>query len=450
MKHRLIILAALILIGGLLQAQTKQWSLQDCLDYALKNNIQLQKSKVSLESSKVDVKSAKAALFPSLSFSTSQGVTHTPWSESSSFINESGGTMTSTSTSDKVTANGSYGLNASWTLWNGNQNRNNLKQQKLNEQVAQLSTEQTANSIQEEIAQDYVQILYEVEEIKIAQSALTLSKTQRDRGAEMVKTGSLAKADLAQLEAQVTQDQYTLVNAQSLLASYKLKLKQLLEIDGGQSFDVTIPDVNDNQVLASIPTLNDVYQSSLVIRPEIKSGQISIDNASLAIKTAKGGYYPTLSLSAGLGSSDGTALSGSLYNQLKHNFNSSVSLNVSVPIFDNRKNKSNVEKAKLNYITSQLDLQSTQKTLYSTIEGYWQDATTSQMKYIAAKANVESMQTSYDLVSEQFRVGLKNVVDMLTGKNNLLSAQQSMLQSKYTSLLNLTLLRFYQGDKISI
>ena len=97
-----------------------------------------------------------------------------------------------------------------------------------------------------------------------------------------------------------------------------------------------------------------------------------------------------------------------------------------------------------------MDLQSTQKTLYSTIEGYWQDATTSQMKYIAAKANVESMQTSYDLVSEQFRVGLKNVVDMLTGKNNLLSAQQSMLQSKYTSLLNLTLLRFYQGDKISI
>src|SRR5574344_416333 len=148
-KHRLIILAALILIGGSLQAQTKQWSLQDCLDYALKNNIQLQKSKVSLESSKVDVKSAKAALFPSLSFSTSHGITHTPWSESSSFVNESGGTMTATSTSDKVTANGSYGLNASWTLWNGNQNRNNLKQQKLNEQVAQLSTEQTANSIQE-------------------------------------------------------------------------------------------------------------------------------------------------------------------------------------------------------------------------------------------------------------------------------------------------------------
>lgn len=450
MKHRLIFAAAFLLISGMLQAQTKQWSLQDCLDYALKNNIQLQKSKLSLQESQVDVKSAKAALFPSLSFSTSHGLTYTPWTENASFINESGGTMTASSSKDKVTGNGSYGLNVSWTLWNGNQNRNNVKQQRLNEKIASLNTEQTANSIQEQIAQYYVQILYESEEIKVSQSSLELSKTQRDRGAEMVKAGSLAKADLAQLEAQVTQDQYTLVSAQSLLATYKMNLKQLLELDGTQGFDIQVPDVLDDQVMLAIPGLNDVYQKSLFFRPEIKSSQLSIDNAQLAIKMAKGGYYPTLSLSAGLGASDGTALSGSLYNQLKENFNSSVSLNISVPIFDNRKNKSNVQKAKLSYISSQLDLQSAQKTLYSTIEGYWQDATTSQMKYQAARSNVESMQTSYDLVSEQFKVGLKNVVDMLTGKNNLLSAQQSMLQSKYTSILNLTLLRFYKGEQISI
>ena len=125
-------------------------------------------------------------------------------------------------------------------------------------------------------------------------------------------------------------------------------------------------------------------------------------------------------------------------------------MSISVPIFDQRQNRTNVQKAKLTYLNSQLQLQDAQKTLYSTIESYWLNATTSQQQYVYAKANVESMQASYDLVTEQFRLGLKNIVELTTGKTNLMQAEQQLLQSKYNTLYNLAMLRFYQGERIHL
>ena len=134
--------------------------------------------------------------------------------------------------------------------------------------------------------------------------------------------------------------------------------------------------------------------------------------------------------------------------QLKTNFDASLGLSLSLPLFDNRSTKTNVNKAKLAVIDADLDLQDKRKTLYSTIEGYWIDANTNQQKFKAAQASVESMQASYDLLSEQFRLGLKNIVELMTGKNNLVTAQQNMLQSKYMTILDIQLLKFYKGEEI--
>lgn len=134
--------------------------------------------------------------------------------------------------------------------------------------------------------------------------------------------------------------------------------------------------------------------------------------------------------------------------QLKTNFDATLGLSLSLPIFDNRSTKTNVNKARLAVIDADLDLQDKRKTLYSTIEGYWIDANTNQQKFKAAQASVESMQASYDLLSEQFRLGLKNIVELMTGKNNLVTAQQNMLQSKYMTILDIQLLKFYKGEEI--
>lgn len=453
MKRRKLILISLVLLTGSgIQAQNEgTWSLKDCIDYAIKNNIQLQKSRINQKESEVDLKSAKAALFPSLSFSSNQNVTNRPYSESqTNIVNDGSGNLTATSSSSETTYNGSYGLNASWTVWNGGQRLKNIKRQKLNNQIAGLSITESENSLQESITQLYVQILYTIESIEVNKKALSLSEMQRDRAKEMLDVGSIAKSDLAQLEAQVANDKYQVVNAQTTLQDYKLQLKQLLEIDGTNEMNLATPTIGDEQALLPLPSQISVYEAALAQRPEIQTGKLNIESANLDIRIAQSGYMPSLSLSAGTGSSNGSGRGLGFGQQIKNNWNNSIGLTVSVPIFDNRQAKSSVEKAKLQRESVSLDLLDEQKTLFSTIEKLWLDARSAQEKFSAAQSKVESSQISYDLVSEQFRLGLKNTVELLTEKNNLLSAEQDKLQSKYTAILNAQLLNFYQGGDIHL
>lgn len=424
----------------------QKWTLQDCLDYALANNIQLRQSRLTEAQDAEDVRMRRAALLPSLSFSTNHNASWRPWSQS--YVNLSGGTMTSTSS--EVNYNGSYGLNANWTVWNGGRNQKNLEKSKLTAEMAEYATEESANSIQEQITQLYVQILYQAEAVRVAEQVLEASKMQRDRAAEMVNVGSLARVDLKQLEAQVSQDEYTVINNRTQCDNYKLRLKQLLELVGTDDFDVAIPSVSDANVLSPVPSKEEVYANAYGVRPEIKSSRLSIEQSELDVNIARRGYLPSVSMTAGVGTNNSSGVHTDLTEQWRRNFSNSIGLTVSVPIFDNRQNRTNVQKAKLSKEAADLSLQNTEQELYQQIESYWLNARNAQQQYVAAKANVESMQETYYLVSEQFRLGLKNIVELTTGKNNLLQAEQQLLQSKYTALYNLAMLRFYQGEPIRL
>lgn len=442
-KKHLLATLSILLTGSAAWGQ-KVWTLQECLDYALANNIQLQQKRITAASDHEDVLQSQAALFPSVSFSTNQNASWRPFAETT--INLAGGTMTTNSNS--VSYNGSYGINANWTVWNGNRNTNTIKQNKLTEKMAELGIEQQANSIQEQIAQLYVQILYEREAVRVCQEIIKSSMMQRDRAKTMVEVGSLARVDLVQLEAQVSQDQYSLVQAQSQLSNYQLQLKQLLEIHDEEAFEVAVPEVTDAQVLSVLPNEQAVYNAALESRPEIQSSKLNVESSELAINTARAGYKPTVSMTAGIGSNNSSGQHTDFFKQVKTNMNNSLGLSVSVPILDNHQTRTNIRKAKYALQTSELNLQEQQKQLYSTIENYWLNATTSQQQFIAARKNVKSMQESYDLVTEQFNLGLKNIVELTTGKNNLLQAEQQLLQSKYTALLNSAMLKFYAGESI--
>ena len=446
-------LVHIILFGLLLstktQAQTdlpEQWTLRSCIDYALENNITIQRNRISAESAEEDVKSAKADFLPSITGSISQRIVNRP--------NDTNGTIISgddiTTSESKTSYNGSYGIDASWTLYNGGQRLNTYKQQKLNNRIAELSIEESANTIEENITQLYVQILYSAEAVKVNESTLEVSKAQFARGQEQFNVGSIAASDLAQLEAQVSSDNYQLVTSQATLQDYKLQLKQLLELDGDFEMDLYIPELDDSSVLIPLPAKDDVYNAALSLRPEIQSGKLNVDASDLSIKMARAGYIPSLSLTAGIGSNNANGNDFSFSEQIKQNWNNSIGLTVSIPIFDKRQTKSAINKAKLQKQTSQLDLLDEQKTLYRTIENLWLNANSAQQQYVAAKENLKSTQTSYELVNEQFNVGMANTVELLTEKNNLLSAQQATLQAKYTAILTAELLRFYQGEEIDL
>ena len=447
MKQRVVYLAISLLATSSLTAQeAKKWTLNDCIEYALEKNIQLQQDKISLEESDVDVKTAKATLFPSLSFNTGHNVTNRPYQENSSTVN---GTEIISSNS-KTTYSGNYGLNAQWTVWNGNKRINTIKQKKMNREIAGLTVAQTENSLQEQIAQVFIQILYADESVKINENTLQVSRANYERGVELFNEGSISKADLAQLEAQVGNDQYQLVTAESSLRDYKLQLKQLLELDGTEEMDLVLPTLTDEHVLQPLPGQTDIYQQALASRPEIQSSKLNIESSKLDISVAQAGYYPTISLSASAGSTTNSASENGWGKQMKYGWNNMIGIKLSIPIFDNRQNKSAVQKARLQYSSSQLDLINKQKELYKNIESLWLDATNAQQQYDAAESKLKSSRISFDMVNEQFNLGMKNTVELLTEKNNLLSAQQQRIQAKYMAILDRTLLNFYAGQEIKL
>lgn len=425
----------------------KKWTLTECIDYALQNNITLQQAKLQKQSATEERKQAKAALLPSLSASTNQSFGYRPWLENGVATVTNG---TVNSKVNKTYYNGSYGINAQWTVWNGNQNRNQVKLGEVSEQQAELQTETTANNIQERIAQLYVQILYMNEAVEVNKQSLETSKRNEQRGKEMVEVGKMAKADLAQLTAQRAADEYTIVEAESNIANYKLQLKQLLELTGDETFDIEMLTAGDEQALAEIPALSTVYETALGGRPEIKNAQLGLKQSDIQMNIAKAGAMPTISINGGVGTSTASMSSQNWNKQIKTNFDASVGASVSVPLFDNRKTKTAVNKARIQREQAQLELLDQQKQLYATIEGYWLDAETNQQKFKTALTTVESEQASYDLLEEQFRLGLKNIVELMTGKDRLLSSQQNKLQAKYTTILNRQLLRFYQGEKMTL
>ena len=422
------------------------WTLQDCLDYALKHNIQVQKNRISEERGDVSLWQDKGALFPSLSFNTGHSVGYRPFTE---VINVVQGDQV-TSTRSNVTYQGSYGLNANVTLWNGGINYKNIKEQELQNRITALATEQSELTIQEQIAQLYVQIMYTKEAKKVNEQLMATAQSQYDRGVEMMRQGQMARADVVQLEAQLSSARYSVVNSETQLANYKRQLKALLELDLNTVFDVAGNTPTDEQVLALVPSAQEAYAKALEVRPEIKSAELSIEAADMQLDIAKRGFLPTIGASASLGSNHSTGSKNAWGEQMKTNLNMSAGLNFSVPIFDNRRNMSNVKTAKLQQLSSKLDLQDKKNALSSTIEQYWLNANNGQQNYIAAKARVKSQEASYELLNEQFQNGLKNTVDVLQGRDNVISAEQDLLQSKYTALLNIQLLKFYTGEKIDL
>jgi outer membrane protein len=437
MKIKICLIGFIVIMLTNLSAQEKpvQWDLTNCIDYALKNNIQVQKSKITLEQSEVATKLAKAQLFPNLSASVNQNFSNSP-------LLVGGGTANSYT--------GTYGISSSLLLFDGGKTLTNIRQQKLLEQIDQYNVQNSQKSIQFSILQAYLQILYAAESVNIDSTTVQVSKFQFERGEGMLKAGSISKVDLAKLESQFSSDKYQLVVAKNTLETRKLTLKQLLELTVTDELNISIPTLNEVNILKPLPALQHIYETSLNVMPQLKSSKLNLEVAGLETEKAKAGYLPKLSLNASVGTSHSSLSSYNLGQQLQDRFNEGIGLTVSIPIFTNRSTKSAVETSRLAEKTSRLNLQDAQKTLLTEVESSYQDALSAQSQYISAEEKVKALQISYSLIEQQFNLGMKNTLELLTEKNNLLSAQQSLLQAKYLSIMNVQMLNLYQDLPLEI
>ena len=335
MKRLLPILLCSLLLSGLrnatAQEASKTWTLQECLDYAYQNNIQVRQSRNNQLSGIEDTKQAKAALFPSLVASTTQSYTNYPSSE----------------VTDNNSYTGTYGITAGMTIFEGGKLRTEVKRQKVQNQMDALSVEESVNDIRIAIVQAYMQCLYAADAVRINRSTAEASKAQRYRAEEMLRTGSISRVDFAQLQSQYSSDEYQIVVAGSTLDNYKLQLKQLLELDIMEEMNPAVPGVKEENVLKALPPKNEVYETALKVMPQIRRGELGIEAAKLEEKSARAGFFPSISLSASVGTghmSNNDFESGS---QIWNRFNENVGLTLNIPIFSNRKNRTAVNKAKI-------------------------------------------------------------------------------------------------------
>lgn len=433
MKRLLPILLCSLLLSGLrnatAQEASKTWTLQECLDYAYQNNIQVRQSRNNQLSGIEDTKQAKAALFPSLVASTTQSYTNYPSSE----------------VTDNNSYTGTYGITAGMTIFEGGKLRTEVKRQKVQNQMDALSVEESVNDIRIAIVQAYMQCLYAADAVRINRNTAEASKAQRDRAEEMLRAGSISRVDFAQLQSQYSSDEYQVVVASSTLDNYKLQLKQLLELDIMEEMNPAVPGVKEENVLKALPSKDEVYATALKVMPQIRRGELGVEAAKLEEKSARAGFYPSISLSASIGTghmSNNDFESGS---QIWNRFNENIGLTLSIPIFSNRKNRTAVNKAKIAVDNSYLEWTSLQKELLRDVESAYLDATSAQAQYLSAREKEKYARESYELTSEQFRVGVKNTVELITAQNEYSAAQQQVLQAKYLTLLSIELLNIYQG-----
>lgn len=410
------------------------WSYEKCVDYAYNHNISLRKKLLDKETDDATLEASKAQWHPTLNFATSQGFTNYARPDE---------------LTDRNIYSGSYALNASWTVFNGNIRRNQIKADELQQKIALLGIDDYQYTLQTEILSKYLNILYAKEAIGIAKNNLEVSEYQLQRAKSLMESGKMSRVDYSQIESQYHTDKYSLTSAESILATSKMELKTLLELNISTEFDISNMDFDDDEVLAMLPSKSDVFTDACSWVPVLQQYRTASELSDYNIKIAKGGYYPQIALNAAVGSSNNSG-AGKVGTQLLDRLNEQISLSVNVPILDNKKNKTAVTKAKINKLNADLDLESATTTLSQTIESIYIEAQNAQSKYESCTEQVKSAQLSDDLVNEQFKLGLINTLDLLNAHNTLFSAKQELLQAKYMAILNIRLLDFYRTSQIEL
>ena len=432
----------LLMIGSFVQAQDStslpsKWSLQQCIDYAKKNNIQVNSLRLSEQTAEQEVLLAKAQRLPGVSGTASASLTN---SKNANPV--VGGFQT------QANFTNNFGLSSSWIIYNGGYLTDVIKQNQLSVQSANLDILQQENNITLQITQAYLNILLAKENVLYLQDLLTTSQAQINQAQQQYNAGSIAKISLIELQAQLANDKYNLVTAQNTQRQNALTLKQLLLLPTGTQFDIVVPDTLMASALTA--SLEEAQKAALQTRPEVKISQLGVQSAQLDLAKARSGYYPIASVGAILATGYSDNQDFSYLKQLDNNFYQQIGLTLNIPIFTKRVNKTNVENAKIEIAQSQLTLTNTKTVLSQQVEQAYINVLNAQAQYDAAVEQLNSSRESLRIINEELKVGAVNTVDYLTQKNLYVQSLQNYIQAKYSTALNIRIYEFYMGEPVKL
>jgi len=475
MKYKLPLFAIIFFCVIHTQAQ-ELWSLEKCISYALTNNIQIKQQQLSVEMSKEDLLQSKGNLFPDLN----ANATH---------VYNFGQTVdryTNTFAKSRVQSNNFY-LSSNVVLFNGLQSFNNIKKNRLDLQASKFDLDKIKDDISLQIATYYLNILFNIELLNVAQSQVEITKQQLERSKKLVEAGADSKSKQLTLEAQVASEEMQVVDAQNQLDLSHLMLTQLLDLPTPKGFDIERPDIDINRENLELISPELVYTTAVTNRPEIKSSEIKLKSSKTTIDIAKGALSPSLMLSGSVGTGYSEArqayngmrstgvndtlgyinIAGSDYylispgqeilykktpfgTQLKDNLNESVGLYLSIPLFNRLQTRNQISKAKIAWKNAEYTLELSKTQLNKTIQQSFADATAAFKRYVAAQKSVEALKESFNYAEQRFNVGMLNPTDYNDAKNKLTKAQSDLLQAKYNYIFRKKILDFYYGKPLTL
>jgi len=430
-----------------LNAQNKVWSVDDCIQFALDKNIQVQKALVSNSIYGEDLNLAKSAWYPSLSGSARQNYT---WNNITN------------STTGATVFKGTNGINISassaMTVYNGSRIRNGVKQSEINYEADKYNTEVIKETVSLNILNAYLQVLYAEEQVKNDNDQIASLAEQLNLAGERLKLGVIANSDYLQVKSQLATEKQTLATAQSQLALNRISLMQLMEFPIANNFQIAHPNLDSLINQKRTPDPVEVYQTALGIKPEVKNAELAKQSSQIGIDLAKAGHYPNISLNGGVVTSYSgyqTSFStsykpgSSFGSQLSNNISPALGLSASIPIYLNRQVRTNVAVAKYNLNNAELNELNTKDVLRKAIEQACQDVTSSQIEYESSVEAFNAVKESYDVASEKFNQGIMNSVDFLIQKTTFITSESTLLQAKYKLIFSYKILDFYAGLPLS-
>ncbi len=439
MRKLILILSISLFVisGNLLAQQDSIWTLEKCIEHAFNQNIQVRKSELTNQRFSLYSEQAKAQRLPSANASVSQNF---DWSKSFS-----------TTTSGFSGTNGSnISVNSGVTIYNASRISNQIKQADLDIEGGKYSLETTKEAISLNILNAYLQVLYAEEQLKNSQKQIESTKSQLNLADERLSLQVISIADYSQVKAQLASEKLTLANSESQLSIAKINLMQLMELPVQENFNITHPDLQGSLNQARIPDVKSVYETALVIKPQIKNAEVNKKIAGLDEKIAKASYFPVLSASGGLSSGYSSQAADPYFNQLNNGIRPSVGFSLSVPIYQKKQAKTSVAVAKLGYTDAELSEIDTKNQLRKSIEQACLDVSSAQVEYEASLENLSATRESSALSDEKFIQGMINSTDYLVSKTTLIVAESQFLQSKFNLIFSYKILDFYMGIPLSL
>lgn len=409
-----------------------RWTLDNCIEYAKENNISINSLRLSKSSAQQDLLQAKEARYPNLNGTVSQGLFA---------LNGNDGLHITGAQSQSI------GANSSMTLYHANYINNNEASKNLLVQMADLSVQESENNITLSITQAYLNILMNEENIISLENVLKTTQTQLKQGDQLYKAGSLSKLNYLQIQSQVAQDQYNLISTQNNLRTNIVNLKQILQLPTNYDFQIVKPDsIMVDEQLKSLQDVQNLAQSQ---RPEVKYGELNVENSSTNLKMAQASIQPTLSVVGNISTNYSNG-NGNYFNQLGNNFYMPIGLSLGIPIYNNRIYKTQVEKSKIAIEQANLDLKNIKTILNQQIEQSYINLQNALSQYDSASKQMDISKQSYDIVNAQMKIGSIDYVQLQQQRLLYIQSIQNYLQAKYTAVLNKQIYEFYAGNPINL